>query len=963
MARNHIDEALKLADTAYKAGKVFEADKYYSIIIKIEKDHAQANYNLGVLMSSLGKIKVASKFFRKAVASDITNLEFWLRYIDLQAELGELNSINSLLFNLQESFHDKKHLDHLQRKIREKKTKYIAETSTESRATSEIIRRLSKLYYEKKYKVVVAEAQTFVSSSPYSSSPRLSFVWNILGSAYTKLTKTPDAVDAFKRAIKCKPDFSEAYYNLGSVFQQKGKLEEAENAFRNAVLCKPSHAEAHFNLGTILKQLDKLEQAYTAYTQFISIKRDEIERYSFLGSILSKKGRLDEALEICKKAVCHDPENEMAYLRLADAYFRTGNLKNALVVYDKALLIEPDLIEALIGRGLILKNQGKYEEAKLCFAKALRTKQKDVWITDNEHLSLGNNENIDEILGTLASSLSNGPSLASAYNDASIALYRQGKLQDSIKLLMKAIAAQPVFDIAYMNLGVMLKNGKFQKPNLEIEELLVRMLQQQTNTRPQDIANAVISLLKMKPYLAHLLSFQKQQNIDSLLEKYIVTISNNRLLLNLMKVCPVPDLSFEEVLKKIRSFCLFRATQENINFKLLGLQSALASQCFVNEYIYSKSISENEALMRLELKTKAKLLLGEQPSPEVILALASYKALSEYSFCHLIENNADLIDVFRTQITEPAQEKEIQSTIPSFSIVRDTVSSKVQEQYEENPYPRWINTALLSKPVSLVQMFQESGLRIPCDKIAEVKRPKILIAGCGTGQHPLLTASTVLNSEIVAIDLSLNSLSYAKRKSKELGFKNIEFMQGDILDVQKLNMKFDIIESVGVLHHMADPLAGWQSLRDCLRPSGLMKIGLYSASARFHIAQIRRDIEKRKIKPTRSAMKTFRENAVSSGDHNYQLILQSNDFYNLSELRDLLFHAQEHHFSILKIETFLHKLGLKFCGFDSDRNMQKFKQEFPKKNDMYNLKNWHIFEQNNSFAFSRMYQFWCQNVG
>ena len=50
---------------------------------------------------------------------------------------------------------------------------------------------------------------------------------------------------------------------------------------------------------------------------------------------------------------------------------------------------------------------------------------------------------------------------------------------------------------------------------------------------------------------------------------------------------------------------------------------------------------------------------------------------------------------------------------------------------------------------------------------------------------------------------------------------------------------FDIIESVGVLHHMEDPIEGWRSLVDVLKPSGLMKIGLYSNLARRHIDDAR----------------------------------------------------------------------------------------------------------------------------
>ena len=55
------------------------------------------------------------------------------------------------------------------------------------------------------------------------------------------------------------------------------------------------------------------------------------------------------------------------------------------------------------------------------------------------------------------------------------------------------------------------------------------------------------------------------------------------------------------------------------------------------------------------------------------------------------------------------------------------------------------------------------------------------------------------------------------QKTRKLGVTNIEYMQGDILKLNQLERQFDIIESVGVLHHMDDPLAGWKVLVDRLR--------------------------------------------------------------------------------------------------------------------------------------------------
>ena len=189
-------------------------------------------------------------------------------------------------------------------------------------------------------------------------------------------------------------------------------------------------------------------------------------------------------------------------------------------------------------------------------------------------------------------------------------------------------------------------------------------------------------------------------------------------------------------------------------------------------------------------------------------------------------------DVFTRQVEEPIQEEKLKQDIPILEEITDKVSSKVRAQYEDSPYPRWVNTALSQEPLPISNVVDQFKLKLHDINITAVEKPEILIAGCGTGQHSIGTAARFKSSKVLAIDLSLSSLAYAKRKTEELGIKNIEYMQADILDLSKLNKQFDIIESVGVLHHMDDPMAGWKVLTDCLKPGGLMKIGLYSELAR-----------------------------------------------------------------------------------------------------------------------------------
>ena len=270
-----------------------------------------------------------------------------------------------------------------------------------------------------------------------------------------------------------------------------------------------------------------------------------------------------------------------------------------------------------------------------------------------------------------------------------------------------------------------------------------------------------------------------------------------------------------------------------------------------------------------------------------------------------------------------------------------------------------MNLGLNLEPAPISKLVDEIKLKLHDDKITKAKNPDILIAGCGTGQHSITTAARFKSSKVLAIDLSLSSLAYAKRKTEELAIKNIEYMQADILDLGKLNKQFDIIESGGVLHHMDNPMKGWKILTDCLKPGGLMMIGLYSELARNHIVKIREEISQLGIGSSSAEMRSFRDIIKKSDQDHHKLTIKFPDFYSLSELKDLIFHVQEHRFTIPLIKDHLKKLGLKFCGFESNK-VQQFKLANKNDKDLYDLDKWQAFEEANPEAFAGMYQFWCQ---
>jgi len=526
----------------------------------------------------------------------------------------------------------------------------------------------------------------------------------------------------------------------------------------------------------------------------------------------------------------------------------------------------------------------------------------------------------------------------------------QGRLDDAIESYKQALKINPDYVEANYNMGIALTNRAFVKPVPDLIEVVCNLLEKENLVRPADISSAACSLLKFDPIIEDVFSIISANKLTEFLQAIITDLSNVPLLIKLMEVFPLPDTEFEVVFKNIRSAILLNISDIKHNPETIIFQTALSLQCFLNEYLYNQTDIEVEALKDLETLVERKLTNGQQPSPTELVCLASYKPLHEYSWLHLLTMPIELESLQRRQILEPEKEKQLKSTIPILQEIKDNVSCKVQEQYEQNPYPRWVNLQLPPFPKTISTITKELNLRISNLDIDKVDTPQILIAGCGTGEHSIATASMFKNCDVLAIDLSLSSLAYAKRKTEELGISNIEYMQADILDLKILNRKFDIIECNGVLHHMDDPMAGWKVLTDCLKIEGLMKIGLYSELARSGVVKIQNEIEKLNIESSYSAMKSFRNKIINSKEEHHKWIAMVSDFYSMSTLQDLLFHVQERRFTIPQIDASLTQLGLVFCGFEN-------------KKSLYDLEKWDTFEKENPRTFVTMYQFWCQKEG
>jgi 2-polyprenyl-3-methyl-5-hydroxy-6-metoxy-1,4-benzoquinol methylase/Flp pilus assembly protein TadD len=676
----------------------------------------------------------------------------------------------------------------------------------------------------------------------------------------------------------------------------------------------------------------RLSQAKAIYQQILQARPDHADALHYLGALLLGEGDAEAAAELIGKAAHIHPSRAM-YYNLGNALKALGRLREAAEYYRKAIALKPDYAEAHVNLGNTLQAEGR----------------------------------LDEAIGHYRRALHANPDLPSAHVNLGNALNELGRPGEAVASYLRALRLKPSLE-AEIGFAQSVKHLKFQQEIAGTRAALIRALSEPWG-RPGDFVAPAASLIALDPHIRECMDRAAGAWPSRLPapELYgpggVGALAADNLLQCLLVNAPASDLGMERLLTQSR-FALLgsaEAAPAPAEDQALPFYCALAQQCFINEYVFAHTAEELDRARQLQQRLAAALESGS-PLPAVWLAaVAAYFPLSSLS------SAASLLDrpwpdavaaLLVQQVREPGEEARLRAAIPRLTSIEDEVSLLVQQQYEENPYPRWVKMpsggkASCTDPLPQVQALGKGeGL-------------DILVAGCGTGQHSIQVAQQFPGARVLAIDLSLTSLAYAKRKTLEMGLQNIEYAQADIMKLAEIGRTFDVIESAGVLHHLADPLAGWKVLLSLLRPGGYMRLGFYSELARQHVVAARSFIAERGYATSADGIRQCRQELMAARDDAlFKRLVSSRDFYGTSACRDLIFNIQEHRYTLPRLKDHFRELSLDFLGFSIDPAvLRQYGQRFPSDPAKTSLDNWDTYEQENPSAFFGMYQFWVRKRG
>jgi tetratricopeptide (TPR) repeat protein/SAM-dependent methyltransferase len=730
-----------------------------------------------------------------------------------------------------------------------------------------------------------------------------------------------EAERRYRYLLSLYPDHSDSLHNLGLLALHGGNASSAVELIGKAITLNERVAEYHYNIALAWRALSRMDLVAAHLQRAIELRSDHVLAHLNLGNVHREQGRLAEAAACYERVIALNPNSAAARFNLANVLSDQRRWDAAVACYRQALALEPNHAEAHCRLGAALMAQG----------------------------------NTSDAIPHLETAVIQQPDIPGGYENLSTAYVSAGKLDLAVHAIARRLELRETPE-ARVLFGQSLRFVRFSADDKRLRILVFRALTEAW-ARPRELTNVCISLIKVDAAITGCIAratsaWPTRLGAAELFgSSGLAALSADEFLIHLLKNDPITDIGLEYVLTNARQILLTLATgtRQTIDEQHLKFYAALAQQCFINEYVYALPETEEEDARALRSKL-AQLIQDGAAIPALwLIAAGAYFPLYTLPGANALLDRPwpDYVkSLLIQQVEEPAQERRIAAAMPALTRIDGEVSRAVRQQYEENPYPRWVKAG----PAADTAIFKD----LPPHRI-----PDVLIAGCGTGLSTVEFAGQTRDVRILAIDLSLASLSYGKRIADSFGLTNIEFAHADIMMLGSIGRQFDCIDASGVLHHMADPWAGWRVLLSLLRPGGTMRVGLYSELARPNVVAARALIAERGYGPTVEDIRRCREDIIASDDPLLKSLTMWGDFFTVGECRDMLFHVQEHRITLPEIKSFLAANGVRFAGFLPEPALvQRFQARFPERSAWLDLDCWHRFETEAPDTFVAMYQFW-----
>lgn len=487
MSTHSLNDALNLAVEAHRAGKLAEADKIYSAILKSHPEHPDANHNLGLIAVSVGKLEPAIKLFNNAIDANSNVPQFWKSLIETLIKLQKYDQAREMINRANQIYNAVSWLSELKSRIPNDgiakscddipfNNQSLTEQLIDENRFEEAVQVLRDEYKNNQHNIKLLTTLTFclIKVNQLEEAKKFLSIAESIDNGYRSvrlcqirlLLKTNHAESALEKSELAKTEFP---YDLevatlhAVCLRANNQPDLALNILQTVLASDPRNFEALFFRGIINATKSFVTEAITDIELAHSLKPNSKDVWNVLSKLYVSREKFDKAQRIFQNMIAAGEKTYENFYFLGLCQHKLNQLSDALENYQKSIDIEPKFFSSHLNMGVIYKELGEYKLAIQSYKIALTVNDRDASAWNN----LGNV--YKEITDLNSSELSYkkaielNPEYAEAYFNLGNLYKSLGKFEDAVEAYNKAISLNENYIEALINLStILLDTGKLQ---------------------------------------------------------------------------------------------------------------------------------------------------------------------------------------------------------------------------------------------------------------------------------------------------------------------------------------------------------------------------------------------------------------------------------------------------------------------------------------------------------------------
>ena len=166
-------------------------------------------------------------------------------------------------------------------------------------------------------------------------------------------------------------DYPEAFLNVGLAHSARNENEAAVYAYQEAIRLRPAYPEAWYNLGLIYLDNKEYDNALNAFQSALEYDKNYAQAWFNIGVIYARLNKNDLAIDAYKTALAIRPDYQFAKLNLAIRFVKNKQYGDAISLYRSVLEEDDSYATAWYNLGLAYRETKDYAAAELAFRKLL----------------------------------------------------------------------------------------------------------------------------------------------------------------------------------------------------------------------------------------------------------------------------------------------------------------------------------------------------------------------------------------------------------------------------------------------------------------------------------------------------------------------------------------------------------------------------------------------------------------